>query len=90
MTTTAEGVETQDQLLRLRAEGCTQGQGYFFSRPMPVDELRVFLHEHGYVVRPGLAEQPTNAPQFLPQEYDECVMKNAAGRPAGDRAMKQA
>jgi diguanylate cyclase (GGDEF)-like protein len=33
MVTTAEGVETLNQLEVLRAEGCTEGQGYFFSRP---------------------------------------------------------
>jgi diguanylate cyclase (GGDEF)-like protein len=38
--TTAEGVETQEQLVLLRAAGCTQAQGYFFSRPRPVSELQ--------------------------------------------------
>ena len=33
MTTTAEGVETQAQLNQLRAEGCTEIQGFLFSRP---------------------------------------------------------
>ncbi|WP_143256007.1 putative bifunctional diguanylate cyclase/phosphodiesterase [Altererythrobacter xiamenensis] len=33
METTAEGVELADQLELLRAEGCTQAQGYLFSRP---------------------------------------------------------
>ena len=35
MTTTAEGVETQDQLDQLRAEGCTEIQGFLFSPPRP-------------------------------------------------------
>ena len=35
MTTTAEGVETQDQLDQLCAEGCTEIQGYLFGRPAP-------------------------------------------------------
>ncbi|HUP86523.1 MAG TPA: EAL domain-containing protein [Acidimicrobiales bacterium] len=38
----AEGVETVDQLDRLRSLGCDVGQGYFFARPTPagaVDEL---------------------------------------------------
>ena len=35
MRTVAEGVETQDQLARVRAEGCTEGQGYLFGRPTP-------------------------------------------------------
>jgi diguanylate cyclase (GGDEF)-like protein len=39
MTTTAEGVETKEQLERVRAEGCTECQGYYFSAPIPADEL---------------------------------------------------
>jgi EAL domain-containing protein (putative c-di-GMP-specific phosphodiesterase class I) len=38
-TTTAEGVETDGQLAQLRAEGCTDMQGYFLSMPLPVDEI---------------------------------------------------
>jgi diguanylate cyclase (GGDEF)-like protein len=37
--TIAEGVETQEQLDKLRAEGCTEVQGYFFSRPVPAHEI---------------------------------------------------
>ena len=39
MATIAEGVETPDQLLRIRAEGCTSVQGYLFSRPVPLDQV---------------------------------------------------
>ena len=42
-TTTAEGVETDDQLAQIRAEGCTDMQGYFFSRPLPVEEIPALL-----------------------------------------------
>nr|WP_294519691.1 EAL domain-containing protein [uncultured Rhodopila sp.] len=35
MTTTAEGVETGEQLAAVRALGCTTVQGYLFSRPVP-------------------------------------------------------
>jgi EAL domain-containing protein (putative c-di-GMP-specific phosphodiesterase class I) len=38
-TTTAEGVETADQLAILREEGCVEAQGYHFSRPMPASRL---------------------------------------------------
>ncbi len=31
----AEGIETQEQLALLRAWNCEEGQGYFFSRPVP-------------------------------------------------------
>jgi EAL domain-containing protein (putative c-di-GMP-specific phosphodiesterase class I) len=42
MTTTAEGVETPQQLEMIKAEGCTEMQGYLFSPPLSareVDEL---------------------------------------------------
>ena len=37
--TIAEGVETRDQLEWLQDEGCTEVQGYFFSRPRPAGEV---------------------------------------------------
>jgi EAL domain-containing protein (putative c-di-GMP-specific phosphodiesterase class I) len=39
ITTTAEGVETADQLTLLRAAGCQLAQGFLFSRPAPVSQL---------------------------------------------------
>ena len=41
--TTAEGVETDDQLARVSAEGCTEVQGYIFSKPLPADEIPAML-----------------------------------------------
>ena len=40
ITTTAEGIETEAQLEQLRVEGCDQGQGYLFSRPVPSARIR--------------------------------------------------
>jgi diguanylate cyclase (GGDEF)-like protein/PAS domain S-box-containing protein len=39
----AEGIETEEQLRFLVARGCTEGQGYLFSRPVPPVELELFL-----------------------------------------------
>ncbi len=39
MSVTAEGVETEQQLALLTAEGCTEGQGYLFSRACPADKV---------------------------------------------------
>jgi diguanylate cyclase (GGDEF)-like protein/PAS domain S-box-containing protein len=39
MVTTAEGVEREDQLLQLVAQGCVEVQGYYFSKAVPADEL---------------------------------------------------
>lgn len=41
--TTAEGVETEEQLLKIRELGCTEMQGYFFSRPITADAMGRFL-----------------------------------------------
>ena len=57
MTTTAEGVETKDQVSFLRDEGCQQVQGYFFGRPMRFEDVATFianwsqgeLHDHSGV-----------------------------------------
>ncbi len=39
MQVIAEGVETADQVARLRAIGCAYAQGYYFSRPRPAAEI---------------------------------------------------
>jgi predicted signal transduction protein with EAL and GGDEF domain len=44
MAATAEGVETAEQLDKIAAVGCTEMQGYLFSKPLPVAEIeRLFL-----------------------------------------------
>ena len=40
MSTTAEGVEEAEEVQMIRDLGCTKIQGYYFGRPMPVDEAR--------------------------------------------------
>jgi diguanylate cyclase (GGDEF)-like protein/PAS domain S-box-containing protein len=39
ITITAEGVESERDLEKLRAEGCTQAQGFYFARPLPQSEI---------------------------------------------------
>jgi diguanylate cyclase (GGDEF)-like protein/PAS domain S-box-containing protein len=41
--TTAEGVETREQLERLKTEGCAEAQGYLFSPPRPAAEVKAWL-----------------------------------------------
>lgn len=43
LTLLAEGIESADQLNALRKCGCTEGQGYFFSRPLSVSEFATIL-----------------------------------------------
>ena len=47
ITTTAEGVETMDQLDWLRAEGCNQVQGFLFSAARPAAEIEQLLFKFG-------------------------------------------
>jgi predicted signal transduction protein with EAL and GGDEF domain len=39
MTTTAEGVETEQQLETIRHLGCAEAQGYLFSSPRPAEDI---------------------------------------------------
>jgi EAL domain-containing protein (putative c-di-GMP-specific phosphodiesterase class I) len=49
LSATAEGVETRDVAMALRAEGCSHLQGYAFSRPMQPTEAETWLSS--YVAR---------------------------------------
>lgn len=39
----AEGIETHGQLMLLKSWGCREGQGYYFARPLPVDDATRLL-----------------------------------------------
>lgn len=43
MATTAEGIETAEQLSIVKDYGCTSVQGYLFHRPQPAEEVRALL-----------------------------------------------
>jgi EAL domain-containing protein (putative c-di-GMP-specific phosphodiesterase class I) len=45
MDVVAEGIETQEQMSLLRTLSCQSGQGYFFSRPMNVEDAERVLQE---------------------------------------------
>jgi EAL domain-containing protein (putative c-di-GMP-specific phosphodiesterase class I) len=40
----AEGIETEAASRRIESMGCSRGQGYLFSRPVPAGELEASLH----------------------------------------------
>ena len=41
----AEGVETKEQAEMLKGANCDMVQGYYYARPMPIEDFRRFLHE---------------------------------------------
>jgi EAL domain-containing protein (putative c-di-GMP-specific phosphodiesterase class I) len=45
MSTTAEGVETSEQWDLVTKQGCTNVQGYYFSKPRPAAEIPEMLAE---------------------------------------------
>ncbi len=47
ITTTAEGVETQEQLTSLSSEGCTEFQGFLFSEPKPAADMPEIFQRKG-------------------------------------------
>ncbi len=65
LSTTAEGVETEQQLTALQDLGCSQAQGYLFSRPCPANELPALLRKlAGRKKMPYRLHHVTVAPPF--------------------------
>jgi len=62
MATTAEGVETEEQRAAVLSEGCSEMQGYLFSRALPASELeRLFLRRSGPATSPSVSGKPATA-----------------------------
>ncbi|RKK03451.1 EAL domain-containing protein [Pseudoroseomonas wenyumeiae] len=57
MTVNAEGVETEEQFSTLRAQGCGEVQGYFFSPPRPGGEVQAMMRNLG-AKSPATAQPP--------------------------------
>jgi diguanylate cyclase (GGDEF)-like protein/PAS domain S-box-containing protein len=45
MTPLAEGIERAEELAFLREAGCTLGQGFYFARPVPAEEIPALLRQ---------------------------------------------
>ena len=46
MKTIAEGIETHEQLVFMRENGCDIGQGYYFSQPLPEEEFIAYMKNY--------------------------------------------
>jgi diguanylate cyclase (GGDEF)-like protein/PAS domain S-box-containing protein len=49
----AEGVETVEDLAFLRANGCSEAQGFYFSRPVPAEQFAHLLNQPSYCMIPS-------------------------------------
>ena len=47
ITSLTEGVETKEQFEELKKIGCQMYQGYYFAKPMPVEDFEKYLSENG-------------------------------------------
>jgi len=58
LLTIAEGIEETPQLSHLRQEGCDQGQGFLFSKPLPAEEIEQVITRVGHLAgRPAEAHK---------------------------------
>lgn len=84
IVTTAEGVETLEQLNALRGQGCAEIQGYFISRPAPASEIAQLLGITETSASAAAAEvvafaQAEAAPKILPRDAGEAARRAGGG-----------
>ena len=63
--TVAEGIETREHASQLLALGCTTGQGYFFSKPLPAHETHELLRTMRGSPPLTAGPEPRDRPGFL-------------------------
>ena len=73
----AEGVETAEQMQYLRRSGCDEMQGYYFARPMPVDEVTQLLRQD---VRLNVSGESTESSETILIVDDEVSILNSLKR----------
>ena len=79
MTATAEGVETREQLDSITSEGCTEMQGFLFSRPLPAREIeRLFLSGQGDNRLPTASSRPDARTILEHLRFDSSILRDAS------------
>ncbi|MFJ1643754.1 putative bifunctional diguanylate cyclase/phosphodiesterase [Streptomyces sp. NPDC088258] len=81
MQSVAEGVDVPEQVIALRAMGCTHGQGMAFAGPLDEHRLRRALVTGSYPV-PGAAAQPVLSGSALPVRRSRQSVPDRIPRPA--------
>ena len=46
---TAEGIENEESITKLKALGCTKGQGWYFGQPMNIDQVHTLLAQRNLI-----------------------------------------
>ena len=71
LSVVAEGVETGEQLERLREIGCDFVQGYFFAKPMPCAEFESLMVPQGGLARQSVSEMGREKQVLLVADENE-------------------
>jgi EAL domain-containing protein (putative c-di-GMP-specific phosphodiesterase class I) len=58
LTVIAEGVELEQQLEGLRAAGCDQIQGFYYSKPLDAEACADYLRRHAHGGAPAAQDRP--------------------------------
>lgn len=72
----AEGVETQEQLIAVRALGCDQAQGFYWSKPVRAAELDAWRDQSGHA---AVTAEPVDLHDLLVDRTT--ALRSATGRP---------
>ncbi len=65
---TAEGIEDEESITKLKALGCTKGQGWYFGQPMNIDQVRTMLTQKDLIPN---RRRHNNSEAVRPDDYEE-------------------
>lgn len=71
LATVAESVETEEEYELLKAMGCNMIQGYFFAKPMPVDEFEEYMKAHPEICKKSRKAVPAAKVPVKPVSEEE-------------------